>query len=314
MGYLLTPRSSPDEAADYLELRSLVDPDHNSSALQLISDVCLGGEDEGWEKPDSASKSTWQQEQEGLSDGALTRLEERREHCTSESYPFEIKGHAIRSTTDAANSLYGFLLLLSFFKGKAPDHKHAAKMFEEVAANAAAGYISADSEKETFVFGFPRRVGPDNFKDAVSHLCSNHCLKEGSVNKSAPRIEHQKDGRLDVVAWKQFPDMRRGRIIVYGQCATGEDWEEKAFALRPESWREKWLTEPFLPHPLSAFFVPHFVPEPDWKNTILDGGLLFDRFRIAATAREKISQDLAQRIAAWNQIAIAAAKIALEIG
>jgi hypothetical protein len=134
------------------------------------------------------------------------------------------------------------------------------------------------------------------------------------VNKSAPRIEHQKDGRLDVVAWKQFPDMRRGRIIVYGQCATGEDWEEKAFALRPESWREKWLTEPFLPHPLSAFFVPHFVPEPDWKNTILDGGLLFDRFRIAATAREKISQDLAQRIAAWNQIAIAAAKIALEIG
>jgi DNA adenine methylase len=96
--------------------------------------------------------------------------------------------------------------------------------------------------------------------------------------------------------------------------ATGEDWEEKAFALHPDKWREKWLTEPFLPHPLQAFFVPHFVPEQDWKNTIIDGGLLFDRFRIAATAREKISQDLGQRIAAWNQTAITGARQALEIG
>lgn len=313
MGFLLTPKSSPDESADYLELRALVDPDHNSSALQLISDVCMGGEDPGWDQIDDPPKSTWQQEQEALADGALTRLEERIVHCTPRSYPFRLLGNSIRTQEDAPTAIYSFLLLLSFFKGKAPDHKHAAKMFEEVAACAAAGYLSGTGASETYVFGFPRRLGPDDFKGAVGHLCGNKCLAEGTANVSASRVEHQKDGRLDLVAWKNFPDKRRGRIIVFGQCATGEDWEEKAFALDPYKWREKWLTEPFLPTPLRAFFVPHFVPEPDWKNVILDGGLLFDRFRIAATAREQLSPEAVGHIADWNQTAILQARDALEL-
>jgi len=311
MGFLLTPSSSPDEAADYLELRSLVDPDHNSSALQLISDVCMGGEDEGWDTTDPAAKSTWQQQQESISDGALTTLEERKAHCTPESYPFTLSGHSLK-TNNAEDSLYGFLLLLSFLKGKAVKHKHAAKLFEDVCAYAASGYLAADAKNESFVFGFPRRIGPENFKDAVAHLCGRERLNEGSVNVSAAKIEDQKDGRLDVVVWKEFPDRRRGRIIIFGQCATGADWDTKPTALKPPDWREKWLIEGFLPHPVQAFFVPHFIPEDEWRNIIIDGGLLFDRFRIAALARENIPGALAGELTNWNTEAIVQAREMLE--
>ena len=158
------------------------------------------------------------------------------------------------------------------------------------------------------MFGFPRRRGPADFLGAVAELCGKKLLNEGSANSDEPKAPQQKDARLDVVVWKNFPDRRRGRLILFGQCATGSDWEDKAYALNPQKWREKWLVEPLLPHPQGAFFIPFAVEDDDWKHILLDGGVLFDRFRISGLAASHLSDTTRDQISSWNCDALEAAR------
>jgi hypothetical protein len=314
MAFVLNPQSSRNEVADYLELRALLDPDGVSSALQLVTDLCLGGNDSAYEDLSDAERSTWQTEREALAQEALEETARRSKTCGATNYPFDLQATSLKATSEAPRAVYTFLLVLSFLKGNAPHHATGAKLFEELSAAAGAGYLGCDSSKEAYVFGFPRRRGPKNFLAAVTELCGKQLLNEGSANSTEPKLPQQKDARLDVVVWKNFPDRRRGRLILFGQCATGSDWEDKAYALDPQKWREKWLIEPFLPHPQGGFFVPFAVEDRDWKHHLLDGGILFDRFRIAGLAPSHLTAVTLEQIASWNRDALSDARMELEAG
>lgn len=312
MAFLLSPQSSRHEVADYLELRALLDPDGVTSALQLTTDVCMVGEDAAYDNLMPAERSTWQTEREGLTSEALDETARRQQICSMTYYPFIIHATSLKAAEDAEESVYAFLLLLSFLKGNAPQHAEAAKLFEELSAEAGAAYLGCSSSKNAYVFGFPRRRGPKAFLPAVAELCGKGLLNEGYANIDEPKAVHQKDARLDVVVWKNFPDARRGRIILFGQCATGADWEDKVYSLEPNKWREKWLVEPLLPCPQGAFFVPFAVSDEDWKHTLIDGGVLFDRFRIAGLASATLPEATQGRVATWNKTAIEAARAQLD--
>lgn len=312
MAFILSPRSSRHEVADYLELRALLDPDGITSALQLLTDVCLGGDDSAYESLPPAERSTWQTEREGLTSEALDETARRQKICLEAHYPFVIHATSLKSGANSADTVYAFLLLLSFLKGNAPNHAKAAKLFEEISAEAGAAYLGCNSSSDAFVFGFPRRLEPKGFLPAVAELCGKNRLNEGSADIDEPKTAHQKDARLDVVVWKNFPDCRRGRLILFGQCATGADWEDKVYSLDPHKWREKWLVEPLLPCPQGAFFIPFAVSDEDWKHVLIDGGVLFDRFRIAGLASAKLPEDMRNQIAEWNKAAANAARARLD--
>jgi hypothetical protein len=142
------------------------------------------------------------------------------------------------------------------------------------------------------VFGFPRRISHDGFATALNRLCQR--LAEGEGCRNRPTTQDQKDAKLDIVGWKSFRDKRKGRLIIFGQCATGENWYEKRTELIPTSdWCSYWMKDRPAVYPVRAFFVPHRITDRDWFETGVHGGLLFDRCRIASytSALPKTNQD-----------------------
>jgi hypothetical protein len=112
----------------------------------------------------------------------------------------------------------------------------------------------------------------------VTALCIEH-IGEGQTFREQP-VGSTKDSHLDVVAWRDSPDRLPGKLLLFGACASGSDWHEKVFELNPDSFCQKWMAE----QPVSfvkAFFIPHRIHLKDWKHHSWDGGIIFDRCRIA---------------------------------
>jgi hypothetical protein len=95
------------------------------------------------------------------------------------------------------------------------------------------------------------------------------------------------DEGLDIVAWRDFPDLNQGKLIAFGQCAGGGgNWEKKLTELDGRKFVQKWLRSMFVADPIRLFFLPRRVPRADWENAGIDGGILFDRCRIVACMRD----------------------------
>jgi hypothetical protein len=168
-----------------------------------------------------------------------------------------------------------------FGKDAGPTDLHGERLFEDISVLAAESYFGGTSAGRARAFGFPRRVLPAEFSDALDTLCG--ALGEGvASNRKAPRRNDQKDAMLDLVAWRDFPDARVGKAIGFGQCATGRNgWEKKASELVPDDFQKLWMTKATVVNPLRMFFVPWRVEGDDWERVCIRGGILFERCRIA---------------------------------
>jgi hypothetical protein len=215
------------------------------------------------------------------------------------AYPFDVRENYITLREGYHHSVYVFLLLLSNY-GHDPGTlgNSGAKLFEEVCANAAEAYMGGpDSLVRAEAFGFPRRKLPAGFARAVDTLCA--VLGEGLRHRARPTSRDQKDARLDVVAWRGFPDGKVGKLIAFGQCATGGNWSEKRTELQPHVWCEMWMEDMPPVIPVKFFFVPHRLATALWLETCLLAGVLFDRCRIAYLVRS-LPTDLALRVTEWS--------------
>src|SRR5207249_864771 len=117
-------------------------------------------------------------------------------------------------------SVYLFLLLLSKFgKDAGPSGIDAACLFEKVCIEAARSYFGGlKLGVEGYHFGAPRRSTPKKFADALNEMCTR--MGEGvGCRLDRPRVNVQKDAKLDLVVWRHFPDNRAGKLIGFGQCA-----------------------------------------------------------------------------------------------
>src|SRR5690606_9993303 len=156
--------------------------------------------------------------------------------------------------------------LLSWFgKDYGPRELDGEKLFEEDCGCAAATYLGWPSQNiKRFVFGFPRRAQPRGCKDALDALC--RALGGGiGHRRGRATLPNQKDGKLDVVAWKDFDDRRGGKLITFGQCATGRDWPDKVTELpRSDDWCTLWMADRPGVFPLRCFYVPHRIDPENW--------------------------------------------------
>jgi hypothetical protein len=228
-------------------------------------------------------------------------LDERVEACGGSEgpYPFQVSEGGLRYLPEDRSPLYSFLLLLSLFgHDSGPKGEDAAKYFEEVSCQAARAYLGGTSESVGyFVFGFPRRVGPAGFSKALDHLCT--LVGEGIAHKNRPTTKDQKDAKLDVVAWRDFLDRQRGKLILFGQCATGQNWNDKFFP-QPADWCKHWMRDPPPVDPVRALFVPHRIGTSAWLCECTFGGLLFERCRIASLA-SALEAELATKCSKWSE-------------
>ena len=297
----LSASSPPSEHADWLELRALAATNGTSSYNELARALKTSG------TADAVSDSRREDEEiiDGIADAASYELGERYEACGSQEiiYPFMLDRHTVSLKPDHTDSLYIFLLLLSSFgKDAGPSGTHGDRVFEDVCAQAAESYFGGPSEYvHSRVFGFPRAKLPVNFEAAVNQLC--HDMGEGTESRTRPSTAHLKDDKLDIVTWAAFPDKRPGKLIGFGQCATGNNWREKKSELKPQAWCGKRLMRNPLILPTPLFFVPHRIDSSEWDETTLDAGVVFDRCRIAFCSQE-LGEDLYSTCVRWSNHAI----------
>jgi len=118
-----------------------------------------------------------------------------------------------------------------------------------------------------------------------------------------------KDGGLDLVAWKEFPDGLSGRPICLVQVASGENWADKLHTPNVALWAK--LID-FATRPRRGLAMP-FAPEKEYFRRQSNHDLvmlLMDRHRILSPTRDGDgafpSQALASDLINWTQTRVAA--------
>ncbi len=225
---------------------------------------------------------------ESLLGNVLTEFD-RRERATGQAaYPFERGATSIRLKSKPSNfPAYFFCLALSYHgwtirKGV---KENPWLLFEELSFFSAKNYLGG----EAILFGTSSRKGTKakkKFRAGVEALVK--ALGEGQCFTSEKTFS-SKDSKLDLVAWKPFPDKRASQIIVFGQCAAGANWRDKLTELDPEAFWDQWMTggKGKVSSPLRSVFMPHRVFDADeWEDRARWARLLFDRCRVVTHAHQ----------------------------
>jgi hypothetical protein len=293
---MIQPDSVPEATApaefhaDFLELCTLRSVNRSVSAQEYIRDLRIGNATEAIADAHDEDPDREDDDSEDLAQQAFDELDERVRNFgpSSGHYPFEVASNTLSLRVGGDQSLYTFLALLSWFgKDAGPPGTDGEKLFEDVCARAAESYLGMSGGRVTsVVFGFPRRVLARGFAAALDSLCQS-MGEGGGHRKGRPKLPDQKDGKLDIVTWVEFHDRRQGKLISFGQCATGRNWGEKISELPPpERWCGHWMADTLTVLPVRSFFVPHRIDRENWSYSGTFGGLLYDRCRIASLASD----------------------------
>lgn len=274
-------RADPVEHADYLELLALLEEDRSASIHDLGRDVAQPGGLGELPQHDDGESEEYPSDRGGERVQELTRVAteeiERRIDVCGGHYPFDLDKHGVlEAKEDVELSVYIFLLLLTVRSATNIDSRER-RLFEELSTEVAVAYLGGGERVVKQNFGFPRKSAT-GFLEALRCLCER--IGEGAVQSGAPRIADQKDGGVDLVAVKRFPDCRIGQLVMFGQCATGQDWRDKLSDLQPRVFMNLWMREQLAVEPIKAFFVPVAVEDNYWRDVAMKAGIPFDRTRI----------------------------------
>lgn len=267
-------RESRSRKADWFEVQSLASP-RETAPRELVHDISdfledeSGDEDEGNFSEREGAADILGSEREERADEVLEELA-HREKVLGSYYPFKINhddhgqswtlklrpDNGSKGKERRARLYYTFCLLVSAMRDGTieldsfPDlKKEVPKLFENIACKAAEGVIGG----EAYNFGWPRE-DKSSFRDALKELCQK--LGMGKItHETHPKWSSgkEKDVGIDVVAWRDFPDKWPGKLILYGQTASGCHWEDKG--VNPERLHD-WFSEPPTKHYMPAIFTP----------------------------------------------------------
>ena len=288
------PRALTDsvELADWLELKALSSRDGNASKADLASLLKRAG---GYDP----AKNTEAVEQLCL---AVFSELETRPKAAGDSYPFIVTPPVIRVKPKAVEMFpaYVFCLCLSAWRWINAKERpgNARQLFEDLSCFAARNFIGG----EVLRFASPRDAGLTQFSKAIDRLCE--LVGEGGAYRVGQPQAAKKDDTLDVVAWRHFPDSRQGKLILFGQCASGGDWQAKRSELQPKDFIGQWIRDAFTVDCIRVFFVPHRIRTDVWEETSRKAGIPFDRCRVCYWAHQDKPLPKRHEMRAWSESVI----------
>lgn len=128
-----------------------------------------------------------------------------------------------------------------------------AEHFQSLAVYAAAMLLG-----EAYSFGWPR---PDKsaFRKAAEQAVEAMGL--GSVRERFPLDSsgREKDGTVDVIAWRGFRDRTYGALLLFGQVASGSNWNTKPIFEYLEQKFFRYLDPVPSRHFIGATFIPFLL-------------------------------------------------------
>lgn len=252
--------------ADWLEINAISAGDKNTSIADLKNAVSLPL---GRETADE------------LVTEVIIEIE-RRISGAEEAYPFIFEHGSLlvcKEEDQIEYSGYIFCLCLSYFgwEQEKGDKLNPRNLFEELSSVAAANYVGG----QVFILGTSRRgENRGNFYQSLKELIS--MLGEGGEVIERDDLNPQ-DDHVDLVAWRHFPDRRQNKFVLFGQCASGNNWREKLTEMNPDSFWDLWTTDPKYSPLIKSFFFPHRIYQFNrWIYAArYSESILFDRCRIA---------------------------------
>ncbi len=263
------PKSPIDtiRLADWVELSALLSPDLSTSSGDLRAALRTAAlfERGGDEAIESKALEVF-------------RELEQRALAADTAYPFSSEGGVLTAQANWQDfTSYLFCLCLSYFgwKNKIGAKTFPRRLFEDLACDAAKNYLRGHAVR----FASPRKDLPSSFKEAVTVLCTKN-IEEGEGFREQPSLRSQ-DDTVDVVAWSDFPDHLPGKLLMFGACASGANWENKINELQPGVFCNQWMIEPPASPLVKAFFIPHRIDKSLWMKYSRRSGIIFDRCRIA---------------------------------
>lgn len=204
-------------------------------------------------------------------------------------YPFT-RDMASLHYTPTNTKVYEICLKISLQRSlsRAP-HNQLPIIFELITAEAARLFLGADAE--SMRTGWPshdKHDRPTNFKAMIQKLkhrtdgefnwCARPDMNEG-IDPHEP-----KDEGLDYVVWKTFNDYRLGGLFLLGQCACGDDWENKLTDLEEDRLR-RWVHPITYARFLRSFSTPYHIPGHSiFCDVTSRAGITFDRQRLSSIA------------------------------
>lgn len=281
--------------ADWLEINALLDNDCSASSQDLR--YTLNREAE----PEDDQIDTGDVDEEVTK--VLNEIENRI-LSAGDGYPFKLEhGEKIKKKSTGQEFLpYVFCLLISYLGSKNSKVANlwtvnaVAKKFEELSKLSAEKFLKDEkTELIVEVFGYPRnwrgRCANPRFIKALKDICkrSGEMIYVKRISAATA-----KDGGLDIVAWKKFPDMLRTGFIFVGQCGVGQNWSDKLHELGDFL---KWFVSD-RSQAIQAIFIPHLPEElreeEEWLENTLKSGMIFNRCRIAFLATDWQDQEILQ--------------------
>ncbi len=176
----------------------------------------------------------------------------------------------------------------------------AAEQLERITAVALSNLYGQGTE--ALRFAWPSDVGrPPEFPDAVRWLAA----KMGVPIGNAYRPPYRKDGGVDVVAWRPFPDGRSGFPVLLAQCTLEREYGHKAADIDLKVW-SGWLA--LDSDPATALAIADVVAAGEEWNALAARTVVLDRIRLAALVTEGNSHPSLQASREWAGDAIRALK------
>lgn len=286
--------------ADYIELLCLFNRDrvigqgdiHNR--YLKYADIDNEPQEDEYEDEEQAADDEELGEAE-LSDRWTERFEgffrnlEYRATAFGDLYPFEISDSLnqinVKSRLSEHQKLYVYLLMASslrnFDKGV---QTRIGNSFEYISAEALRQYVGEKAEVHIFAANPPGRY-TGNIKTKINKLARD--LFEESLVRENPLSSHSsKDEGLDIVGWFPFEDETPNRLLIFGQCACGEDWKGKQSSSDYKAWAGHIRLSI---EPVNSIFIPYCFRDArgNWyaKHEIRMS-LMIDRLRIMNLLRE----------------------------
>jgi hypothetical protein len=215
--------------------------------------------------------------------GGIREEIERRLKILGSAYPFQLKANEL-VYTPSDNQVYEFCLAIScaptITKGKFVD---LPRVFERASALFIQRYLGKHTQ--SLHTGFPRdESAGKTFRQVMKKL--NEASDEWiwSTHPDLPPVPpDNKDEGLDFVVWKESLDKRVGKIFIVGQCACGDDWDQKLNDLSLPRL-DKWFHPLTYVPPVRAFTTPHFLSDGNIIDAQREAGVIFDRARITLIA------------------------------
>lgn len=296
MNQAISPKDLGDihGLADWLEIIALTARDSNSSRGDLERQVKRSGTIEELSEDEAINH---------LLDEVFIELD-GRSNAVGEAYPFIVTNSLVRRRDDFTTRYlpYIFCLCLSVFGSP----KAAARgvdprlLFEHLASKCLESYLGGKS----LVLGTGRLLEDPSttvrgFAGVVEQLAK--FLGEGDGFKTQSTLSRKDDG-IDVVGMKPIGGAAVSNLLVFGQCATGKDWQTtgKLSQCQPEVFFDQWMIGHEISPLLRSYFIPYSVDTPKFCWAARRAGLFFERMRVSRWAGAHADIDsIADQMIEW---------------